>query len=74
MPSAGDQQRVEQADKEHPPVGVRLAVGDQRLADAEARGLVEEAEAAGDLLGVEIGLGVERELVAEPQHAATSTS
>ena len=66
MPSTGDQQRVEQADEEDAAVGVGLAIGDQRLVDAEARGIVEKAKPAGDLLRFEIGLGVDRELVAEP--------
>ncbi len=64
----GDQQRVEQTDEEDPPVGVLLTVWNERLADAEPGGVVEKAKAAGDLLGVEIGLGIEREFVAEPQH------
>ncbi len=64
----GHQQRVEQAHEEHAAVGVRFVIGNERLVDAEAGDLVEEAEAARDVLRVEIGLGVERELVAEPQH------
>src|SRR6516162_1558299 len=63
-----DQQRVEKADEEHAGVGVRFVVRNERLVDAEARRVVEEAEAAGDFLRVEIGLGVEREFEAQPQH------
>ena len=40
-----DQQRVEQADPERPAVGRHRAVVDQREADVEARGPVQEAEA-----------------------------
>ena len=64
----GDQQRVEQTDEEDPPVGILLTVWNERLADTEPGGVVEKAKAAGDLLGVEIGLGIEREFVPEPQH------
>ena len=39
---AGDQQRVEQPDQEDAAVGVGLAVGDQRLIDAEARGVARK--------------------------------
>ena len=50
MPIADDQQRVEQADEEGAAVG-RAGGGerDQRLADVEAGGVLEEAEAGGDL-------------------------
>ena len=47
---AGDQQRVEQADPEGAAIGRGLRrIGDQRLADVEAGGLVPEAEAGGDV-------------------------
>ena len=50
MPSAGDQQRVEQADPEGAAIGRgRDRIVDQRLADVEAGGVVPEAEARGDM-------------------------
>ena len=60
------QQRVEQADEEDAAVGVLLAVGDQRLADAEAGRIVEKAKSEPDVLGFEVGAGVDREFDAEP--------
>ena len=55
---AGDQQRVEEPDHERAPVGVGLVVGDQREVDAEAGGIVEEAESARDVAGTEIGVAL----------------
>ncbi len=67
-PDPGDQQRVEQADQEDAAIGVGFAIGNERLIDVESGRGVEKAEAAGDPFCVEIGLGVEREFVAEPEH------
>ena len=51
----GDQQRVEQADPERAADrSRRRRIGDQRLADVEAGGVVPEAEAGGDLGAREI--------------------
>jgi hypothetical protein len=66
-PEPGDEQRIEQPHEEDAAIGVRFVVGNERLIDAEARRLVEKAEAAGDPLRGEIGLGVEDEFVAQPQ-------
>jgi hypothetical protein len=60
------QQRIEQADDKDAGIGVLFAERDQRLADAEPRRIVQEAQAEPDVLRVEIGLGVEREFHAKP--------
>ena len=54
----GDQQRVEKADPERAAVGRGGRILDQRLGDVEARGVVPEAEARGDLGAGEIVCGV----------------
>jgi hypothetical protein len=54
----GDQQRVQQADQEDAGVGVGLVVGNERLADAKAGGGIEEAEARGDALRLQVGAGI----------------
>ncbi len=69
----GYQQGIEQSDQEDAAIAVGFLIGDERLVDAEAGGRVEEAEPAGDALGVEIGLGVERKLPGEPQHRRSSS-
>ena len=46
---AGDEQRVEQADDKGAAIGRGLAVGDQRLRNAETGGPVQEAETGRDM-------------------------
>ena len=46
----GDEERIEEADPEGPAEGRRARrIGDQRLADIEAGGVVPEAEAGSDV-------------------------
>ena len=71
---AGDQQRVEQADPERAAEGRRARrIGDQRLADVEAGGVVPEAKAGGDVGARQVLRGVD---TAAPydQTAATRTT
>ena len=62
----GDQQRVQKTDNEDARVAVGFLVRDQALADAEAGRVLHEAEAGGDALGLQVGLRVRIDLVAEP--------
>ena len=63
----GHEKRVEQPHEKHAAVCIGFAIGNERLIDAESGSIVEKAEAAGDSLGCQIGSGVERKLVTEPQ-------
>ena len=66
---AGDQERVEEPDPEHARVRRQLGVVDQGLRDAEARRLVEEAEAGGDALPFQIDQRVVDDVGAEQDDA-----
>src|SRR5690606_3284362 len=52
----GDDQRIEQPDEKGPGIARLLAIGDQRLDDAEARRIVEKAKARGNVEAFEIFL------------------
>ncbi len=58
-------QRVEDADEQRPAVGPAGIVGDQGLADAEPGLLVEEAEAGGDALPLQVQMCIVVEVPAE---------
>ena len=68
------QERVEQSDQEHAGVGVGARIGNQVLADVKTCRVPQEAEAGGDVLGLEIGAGIDDDLIADPgQQRSTNT-
>jgi len=62
---SGDEERIEQSDQKHAAIAVGLIVRNKRLVDAEPGGIDQETKAAADALSAQIGLGVERELIAK---------
>ena len=68
------QQRVEQPDQEHAAIGVLLAVGDQRLADAEAGRVVEETEAEAEFWAARLARALIANSTPNQMTAASTTS